>query len=106
MRSRMKLVIGNLEADKADLLTQHENLTRKLTSQTDAYTKLQQRFKKMQENIHQLVDGPLKSAEATFDVERRELRGRIMQLEQEAAQMKADIRGLSASELRAVDTTR
>ncbi len=54
---------------------------------------MQQRLKKMQENIHMLVDGPLKTAEATFELERSELRGRIVQLEQESAQLKAEHRG-------------
>ena len=43
---------------------------------------LQHRFKKMQENIQTLVDGPLRTAEATFELERGELRGRILLLEQ------------------------
>jgi hypothetical protein len=50
---------------------------------------LQHRFKKMQENIQTLVDGPLRTAEATFELERGELRGRILLLEQVRAQLHA-----------------
>ena len=50
----------------------------------------------MQDNIHGLVDAPLKAAEASFDVERRDLRNRIATLEQSNAQLKAEMRGVCA----------
>ena len=61
---------------------------------------MQQRFKKMQDNVHTLVDGPLKSAEAAFALERQELRGRVVVVEQENAVLKADIRGVGVNNVK------